>query len=334
MPARIQKGHYPTHDASRVTGYHGIVHGMALGRSAAKTSLNHQSTHPKSVLITGASSGLGRAAATRLCDLGYRVFAGVRTEASAAELSALAPSAGELIPVLLDVTDAASIAQAGDLVEKRCADTGFWAVVNNAGICISAPLECVPIDVMRAQLETNLIGALAVTQRFLPLLRRSGGRIINVSSGTGNVTLPFLGAYASTQFGKEGFSDALRRELRPLGVSVSIIQPGAIDTPIWDKLHASADQILAAAPPDVADVYRGPFTAFLAANETKARASKTTLNDYTNAVAAALASKRPKIRYRVGIDSWSSAVARRVVPDRLMDALIAASLKASTKAAG
>jgi NAD(P)-dependent dehydrogenase (short-subunit alcohol dehydrogenase family) len=226
------------------------------------TSSGHKLTHTRSVLITGTSSGLGRAAATHLCDLGYQVFAGVRTEASAAELSGLPPSAGELIPVLLDVTDAASIARAGDLVEQRCADTGLWAVVNNAGICVSAPLECIPIDVMRAQLETNVIGALAVTQRFLPLLRESGGRVINVSSGIGNVTPPFLGAYAATQFGKEGVSDALRRELRPLGVSVSVIQPGAVDTPIWPKLRTSAEQILAAAPPDVVDVYRGRFTAF------------------------------------------------------------------------
>src|SRR5258707_14973449 len=123
----------------------------------------------KSVLITGASSGLGRAAAIHLSELGFRVFAGMRTESSAAELSGMRPSAGELIPVMLDVTDATSIARAGDLVEHGCGDTGLWAVVNNAGIAISAPLECIPMDVMRTQLETNLVGALAVSQRFLPL---------------------------------------------------------------------------------------------------------------------------------------------------------------------
>lgn len=151
------------------------------------------SARAKSVLITGASSGLGRAAAMHLNALGYRLFAGVRTQESAEELSGLLPSASELIPVLLDVTDAASIAQAGDVVERRCTDTGLWAVVNNAGVCVSAPLECVPIDVMRTQLETNVVGALAVSQRFLPLLRASRGRIINVSSPIGNVTPPFLG---------------------------------------------------------------------------------------------------------------------------------------------
>src|SRR5215217_1754299 len=205
----------------------------------------------KSVVITGASSGLGKAAAIRLSELGYRVFAGVRTESSAAELSGVPPSTGELIPVMLDVTDAASIALAGQLVERWCGDTGLWAVVNNAGICISSPLECVPIDVLRAQLETNVVGTVAVSQRFLPLLRASGGRIVNVSSGISNVALPYLGAYAAAQFAKEGLSDALRRELHPLGVSVSVIQPGAVFTPIWDKMRRSADEILAAAPAEV-----------------------------------------------------------------------------------
>jgi NAD(P)-dependent dehydrogenase (short-subunit alcohol dehydrogenase family) len=284
----------------------------------------------KSVLITGASSGLGRAAATHLGDLGYRVFAGVRSAASAGDLSALQPSTGELIPVLLDVTDAASIARAGDLVEQRCGDTGLWAVVNNAAVCVGAPLECVPLDVMRHQLEVNVVGALAVTQRFLPLLRASGGRVVNVSSAIGDIAPPFLGPYATTQFGNEGLSDALRRELRPLGVHVSVVHPGAVDTPMWRKLRASAEKILAGAAPEVAYLYRHRFTAVLDANETRAHASKTTPRDYANAVAAALVAKHPKVRYRVGADSWRNAVARRVVPDRLMDALIAAAVWRST----
>lgn len=276
----------------------------------------------KSVVITGASSGLGRVAAVHLADLGYRVFAGVRSESSVEELANLPRSVGELIPVLLDVTDATSIARAGEFVELGSVDTGLWAVVNNAGVCVSAPLECVPIDALRTQLETNLVGPLKVTQQFLPLLRASKGRIVNVSSSIGNVTPPFLGAYAASEFGKEGLSDALRRELRPLGVRVSVIQPGAVETPIWRKLRASAEQIIATTPTEVADIYRGRFTAFLDAQETHAHASKTTPMQYANAVAAALVAKRPKTRYRVGADSWTSALARRLTPDRVMDALV------------
>jgi NAD(P)-dependent dehydrogenase (short-subunit alcohol dehydrogenase family) len=284
----------------------------------------------KSVVITGASSGLGKAAAIHLTELGYRVFAGVRTESSAAALSGVPSSTGELIPVILDVTDTASIAQAGQLVEHWCSDTGLWAVVNNAGISISSPLECVPMEVLRTQLETNVVGTVAVSQRFLPLLRTSGGRIINVSSGISNIALPYLGAYAAAQFAKEGLSDALRRELRPLGVSVSVIQPGAVFTPIWGKMRRSADEILAAAPAEVVATYRERFIKFMDASEGLAQASRTTTADYADAVAAALAAKRPKTRYRVGVDSWGSALARRVVSDRMMDALITLGPKAST----
>jgi len=287
----------------------------------------------KSVVVTGASSGLGRAAAIHLCELGYRVFAGVRTESSAAEMSGVPSSKGELIPVLLDVTDAVSISNAGELVERGCGETGLWAVVNNAGIAIGAPLECVPIGVFRAQLETNVVGTVAVSQRFLPLLRASGGRIVNVSSGIANIAFPYGGAYAAAQFAKEGLSDSLRRELRPLGVTVSVIQPGAIATPIWGKMRRSADEILAAAPAEVVATYREPFTEFRNTTEGLAMVSKTTTADYADAVAAALAARRPKTRYRVGVDSWGGALARRVLPDRMMDALIIVGAKASAKAA-
>jgi NAD(P)-dependent dehydrogenase (short-subunit alcohol dehydrogenase family) len=183
------------------------------------------------------------------------------------------------------------------------------------------------MEVLRTQLETNVVGVLAVSQHFIPLLRASLGRIVNVSSGIGNVAPPYLGAYAAAQFAREGMSDSLRRELRPLGVSVSIIQPGAVDTPIWGKMRQSANEILAAAPADIVKTYRARFSAFLDANEARAQASKTTPADYADAVATALAAKRPKTRYHVGIDSWSSALARRVLPDRMLDALIRVGLK-------
>jgi NAD(P)-dependent dehydrogenase (short-subunit alcohol dehydrogenase family) len=289
----------------------------------AMSSLKTTPDRPKSVVITGASSGLGQAAAIRLSGLGYRVYAGVRSEASAVELSTMCPSSEDLIPVMIDVTDSASIARVVERVEHDCGRTGLWAVINNAGVSISAPMECIPIDVVRAELETNVVGAIAVLQRFLPLLRASGGRIVNVSSGIGSVAPPYLGVYAASQFAKEGLSDALRRELRPLGVSVSVIQPGAVYTPIWGKIRRSADEILSVAPVDVVDTYRTQFTAFLNMNEARAKASKTTAADYADAVAAALSDKHPKARYRVGKDSWSSALAHRVLPDRLMDALLA-----------
>jgi len=297
-----------------------------------------RSTSPKrpisrSVVVTGASSGLGRATAIHLAELGYRVFACVRSDLNGTELVRRSPLAGEHIPVRLDVTDTASIAQAGEVIERRCADTGLWAVVNNAGVAISAPLECVPMDVMRMQLETNVLGALAVSQRFLPLLRASRGRIVNVSSGVGNVAPPYLGAYAASQFAKEGLSDALRRELRPLGVSVSVIQPGAVGTPIWHKTRKTAEEILMVAPAEVVEAYRARFIDFLNMNELQAQASRTTPTDCAEVIAEALAAKHPKARYRVGADSWSSTLARRLVPDRMMDVLMAAAIGASARSA-
>jgi NAD(P)-dependent dehydrogenase (short-subunit alcohol dehydrogenase family) len=205
--------------------------------------------------------------------------------------------------------------------------------VNNAGIAIGAPLECVPMNMLRSQLETNVVGTVAVSQCLLPLLRVSGGRIINVSSAIASVALPYGGAYAAAQFAKEGLSDALRRELRPLGVSVSIIQPGAVFTPIWGKMRRSADEILATAPAEVVEAYRERFIEYVDTSQGLAKASRTTTADYVDAVAAALAAKRPKTRYRVGVDSRGSALARRVLPDRMMDALITVGLKASTRAA-
>lgn len=287
----------------------------------------------KSVVVTGASSGLGRAAAIHLAELGYRVFAGVRTASSAAELSAMPSPTGALIPLLLDVTDSESIAKASALVQQRVGGAGLWGLVNNAGICISAPLECLPMDTLRAQLETNVVGTVAVSQRFLPMLRARRGRIVNVSSGIGSLTPPYLGAYAAAQFAKEGMSDALRRELRPLGVSVSIIQPGTISTPIWEKIRQSADEILVAAPAEATEPYRKRFLEFLATNEALAQASKTTPADYAVAVAAALAAKRPRTRYRVGVDSYGTALARRVAPDRMMDILIEIGIGSLTRRA-
>jgi NAD(P)-dependent dehydrogenase (short-subunit alcohol dehydrogenase family) len=154
------------------------------------------------------------------------------------------------------------------------------------------------------------------------MLRASRGRIVNVSSGLGNVALPYLGPYSTAQFAKEAMSDALRRELRPLGVRVSVIHPPMVATPIWGKMRDSANMILAAAPPEVVDTYRAEFTATLDANEARGQASTVTADGFVRAVAAALTARRPKTRYRVGMDSWSSAIARRAMPDRLLDVLL------------
>lgn len=280
------------------------------------------------VLVTGASSGLGEATALGLANAGCTVYAGVRSEENADRLAGASPL---IRPVILDVTDGSSIAAAGKLVREQTDGAGLHGLVNNAGICVSAPLEFLPIEDLRAELEVNLIGTVAVTQELLPLLRMRAaavplatpaGRIVNISSGIGRVAAPFLGAYAASQFAKEGMSDALRRELDPFAVSVSVIEPGAIMTPIWVKVAAGARRVLDAAPEDVAASYRGRFEAFVASNEDRARTSRTRPDHVAAAVVHAMTARRPKTRYHVGVDAWAAAIAARLLPDRVLDAVV------------
>ena len=182
----------------------------------------------RTALVTGASSGIGAACAARLARAGWRVLAGVRRPGDA-------PEGTE--EVLLDVTDAAQI-QARPRVDE------LHALVNNAGIAIAMPLEFVPLDELRHQLEVNVVGQVAVTQAFLPALRRARGRIVFVGSIAGKSALPFLGPYAASKHALEAVADSLRLELRPWGIRVSIVEPGSIKTPIWARGAAKADELL------------------------------------------------------------------------------------------
>ncbi|XMN04742.1 SDR family oxidoreductase [Streptomyces griseobrunneus] len=271
----------------------------------------------KHVLVTGASSGLGHTCALQLARVGFRVFAGVRRTHDGEELAALSPS-GRIRPVRVDVTDEESVAAAVKEVTAETGGSGLWGLVNNAGIAVSAPLECVTPQRMRQQLDTNVIGQLAVTQGFLPQLRRSGGRIVNVTSGLGSVALPFLGAYAAAQFAKEAMSDVLRRELRRSGVGVCVVQPGAIMTPIWGKLTESARRDFDDLPPEVTEPYRTAFGRFLDANEQQT-GTGTSPEDFARTVYRALTAAEPRTRYQVGKDARSFHVLKRVLPDRALD---------------
>ncbi|MDG4763200.1 SDR family oxidoreductase [Solwaraspora sp. WMMD406] len=277
----------------------------------------------RTVVITGASTGLGRAAALHLEQIGFQVFAGVRSAADGEKLRAESTH-GRLFPLLIDVTRAKQIRQAVDEVTGRLGATGLWGLVNNAGVAQPGPLECLPADALRRQLETNVIGQVATIQGFLPLLRAGRGRIVNVTSGLGRVALPYLGAYAAAQFAKEAISDSLRRELRPFGVTVSVVQPGAIRTPIWEKLDQAGADVIDGAPESTAALYRRPFQAFLRGNARQVRRSRTTPERYARTVARALTATRPKTRYPVGPDVRFASLAARLLPDTLIDRNLAA----------
>jgi len=185
----------------------------------------------RAVLVTGASSGIGHASAVRLVASGWRVFGGVRSEGDADRLRGHGVE-----PLQLDVTDSAAIAAAAEVVGGE-----LHGLVDNAGIAIAAPLELVPLDELRRQLEVNVVGQVAVLQTFLPLLRRSRGRVVLVGSVGGRSALPFLGPYAASKHALEAIADSLRVELAPWGIGVSIVEPASVKTAIWTKGAAQAD---------------------------------------------------------------------------------------------
>ncbi len=192
------------------------------------------------IIVTGASSGIGRATTLALARRGWLVFGGVRSAEDGAALLARAGGLGVgalVLPLRLDVTDDAALRRARATVEEALARRGLTlaGLVNNAGVGAIGPLEELPIARLRAALEVNAIGAVAATQAFLPLLRAGRGRIVNVSSVSGRVAAPFLGAYAASKFALEALSDALRVELRPWHIFVILIEPGPVTTPIWEK---------------------------------------------------------------------------------------------------
>lgn len=273
------------------------------------------------VLVTGASTGIGEATTARLAGPDFRVLAGVRKQADAERIAS-----DSITPVILDVTDAGSIAAARETVEQETGPAGLAGLVNNAGIAVSAPIEFVPIEELRAQLEVNLVGQVAVTQAMLPLVRAAQGRIVNVSSIGGVIAMPLAGPYAASKFGLEAVSDSLRREVRDQGIAVVVVEPGGVKTPIWKKGTEAADAMLAKMPPEAERLYGRLADAIR--KETQKIASDTGMapSAVAEVVATALTSGRPRTRYLVGRDAKLRAAVARRIPDRAFDALLARAL--------
>ena len=186
-----------------------------------------------SVLVTGTSTGIGRATALHMDRLGWRVFASIRNAADGQSL--LAEASGNLVPVIMDVTDADSIARTREQIARLAGESGLAGLVNNAGVGFTSPLEFVPLDELRWMFEVNVFGLLAVTQAFLPLLRQRRGRIVNISSTASLTVAPFHGPYSATKLSVNGLSNALRLELRPHGVQVAVVICGSIADPDLGK---------------------------------------------------------------------------------------------------
>src|SRR3990172_7462174 len=216
-------------------------------------------TGTRAVVVTGASTGIGEACALRMDKLGWRVFAGVRNEADAQRLRQEA--SGQLTPIMLDVTDQAQIEAAAKTVGDALGEAGLSGLVNNAGVSVPGPLEFLPIDELRRQLEVNVSGQIAVTQASLPLLRRGHGRIVNIGSISGKLSTPLMGAYCASKFAMEALTDALRQELRPWGIDVAIVEPGNINTPIWQKGQTYGDEMEKRLPQEALALYRPAINA-------------------------------------------------------------------------
>jgi NAD(P)-dependent dehydrogenase (short-subunit alcohol dehydrogenase family) len=274
-------------------------------------------TRVPTALITGASTGIGRATTLRLAGAGWTVLAGVRDAAAGGSLVQDA-QAGRVIPLSLDVTDAAQIAQAKARVEEETAAGGLDALVNNAGIGIGGPLELVAQEDLRRQFDVNVFAQVAVTQALLPALRRAHGRIVFVSSIGGRVAMAFTAPYAASKHAIEAFGDALRVELRTSNVRVALIEPGSVATPIWDKSRAESDKV--SVPPELQREY-GHVPAAMDKVLTDTARRGVPPEQVAETIQRALTARRMKARYVVGRDAKAMLVARRLLPDHVFDAL-------------
>jgi NAD(P)-dependent dehydrogenase (short-subunit alcohol dehydrogenase family) len=277
------------------------------------------SSNRAAVIVTGASTGIGRATALDLVSRGFDVFAGVRREADGDSVAA--ESSGAVTPVILDVTDAATIDGAALRVTDAVGDGGLRGLVNNAGIAEPAPLEIMPIDALRRQLEVNVVGQVAVTQAFLPLIRSAQGRVVNISSVGGRVASPALGAYAASKFAIEALSDSLRMELHQWGIHVSVIEPGSFGTEIWRRGGEAADSTIERVPEEKRRLYADLIAAVRRlARRTEQRGRPP--DAVVRAIVHALTASRPRTRYVVGTDARIQMALARLLPDRAYDALV------------
>lgn len=267
----------------------------------------------RNVLITGASTGIGRACALRLDNKGWDVFAGVRKEEDGQRLEM--DSSGRLQPVLIDVTDQGSIDATAKMVSDASNGRGLNALVNNAGVTVQGPLEYLDLDDLRRQFEVNVFGQIAVTQTFLPQLRTASGRIVFMSSIAGRApSLPLIGPYGASKKALEGLGESLRAELLPWNIDVSLVEPGSIDTPIWEKGDSTLEDLIAGLPEEGRRRYEGALRRGRRLAMATGRRGIAP-EKVAEVVERALTARRPKLHYLVGIDARARAFVEPLVPE-------------------
>ncbi|MGB3632965.1 MAG: SDR family oxidoreductase [Rubrobacteraceae bacterium] len=279
----------------------------------------------EAVMITGASSGIGKTCALALATEGFRVFAGVRNEDAGEELKSA--SSERIVPVELDVTDPESIERAEKRVREALPPgSGLCGLVNNAGITIIGPLEILPLSELQRQFEVNVLGVVSTTQTFLPLIRASRGRIVNMGSLTGRLSFPFAGQYSASKAAVAAMTDSLRLELAGWGIRVSLIEPGNIQTSIWDKHVESVTKLQSNLPPEKRALYKEALAADVNMVE-NLKGGGTPPEAVAKAVFHALTSPKPKTRYLVGNDARMLSPLLKIIPDKIRDTLVSRFMK-------
>jgi NAD(P)-dependent dehydrogenase (short-subunit alcohol dehydrogenase family) len=263
------------------------------------------------VLITGASRGIGRAAALRLAGSGWDVVAGVR---NAADGEAIRAENGRITPWVLDVASADDVARLAELGDLD-------AVVNNAGYALDGPVEGLDLDALRRQFEVNVFGQVAVTQRVLPMLRRSKGRIVFTSSISGRVSTPMTGAYNASKFALEAIADALRVELRPWRIRVVLVEPGPVTTDLWGHAPEQHEATLAALDPQIRSLYSGHLANVPKVIKTMQRIGVAP-DKVVDRIERALTARRPRARYHVNPGSGVQLATAAVTPTPVFDAVV------------
>jgi NAD(P)-dependent dehydrogenase (short-subunit alcohol dehydrogenase family) len=278
-------------------------------------------SHEELVLISGASTGMGTATAHELARRGYHVLAGVRRESDADALRAT-----NIEPVILDITDPAQIASIAHRIATDPAGRPLRAVINNAGIAINAPVELLPMAEWRHQFEVNFFGHVAVTQAVLPALHTSSGRVVNISSIGGKVAMPTYGAYAGAKFALEAMSDALRRELAPHRVQVVVVEPGGVRTEMTGRGIELLNDTVAGLSPAERARYGGLLQAVIS-HATAFTKTGQPAEVAGRIIADAATTRRPRARYTIGRDAAILTRVARILPDRVLDRVLAADLR-------
>jgi NAD(P)-dependent dehydrogenase (short-subunit alcohol dehydrogenase family) len=274
----------------------------------------------RSVVVTGATGGIGTATVGRLHEVGWKVFAGIRDQGAAGRLADIGP---RVTPIELDICDDASIARARGEIINRLDGHGLDGLVNLVGASVDGPLESLARESMRDQFDVNVFGHLAVTQSLLPLLRTARGRVVNVGGAAGSLTLPMFGGLSASKAALDSLTDALRMELKYQGVGVSYVEPGAVTTAFFERSRAAARARKRVSDGPVEQIYE---RALDTAQRATAESPKSTPEEVARAIVQALTARRPSPRYVVGRRTWLALRFLVRAPTSIRDRVVMASL--------